>query len=84
MVIHGLGSNPNLSGAVTNMYFCFAMIVKAIVSKQIGSIIDIIKSIKISKGMWSIMKKVLLTVIALCMACRECSVRVSTVLHMSA
>lgn len=71
VVAHGLGSSPNLSTTVIGICFFIDIIARAMVSKGIGNVIDILKFKEIKKGMWSIMKNVFLTVIALCVAYRE-------------
>lgn len=67
MVTHSLGSNSNLSTTVMSIYFISDITARAVMSKGIGNIIDKI-SLK-RKGMGSVMKNILLTVIALCVAC---------------
>lgn len=74
LVAHSLGSNPNLSTSVMSIYFILDIIARAVISKEIGNIIDKFKFKEISNGMVSVMKNVFMAVIALCVACRECSV----------
>lgn len=61
-----------------NIYFILDILARAVISKEIGNIIDIFKLKEISKRMVSVMKNVFInvfmTVIALCVACRECGV----------
>lgn len=57
-----------------SIYFILDIVARAVISKGIGNIIDIFKIKEISKRMVSGMKNVFMTVIALCVACRECGV----------
>ncbi len=66
--------SPNLSIFVMNIYFILDIVARAVTSKVIGNIIDIFKIKEIRKEMMSVMKNVFMTVIALCVACRECGV----------
>jgi hypothetical protein len=57
-----------------SIYFILDVVARAVMSKGISNIIDMFKSKEIGKRTVAVMKNVFMAVIALCVACRECSV----------